>query len=175
MATTRKNSYATAYMFGTDGSAALAGDPIATPQRNPVAHGKASRRRMYAPMSARVVWRMPLWTVILGVAMMIFIVSFLLLGVRSDMTEAAKKKADLQVELARAKEVIASLEVNIDQRNDPQRIHSIAVNRLGMRMPAEGQVQVLQRPQPLPRDGNTAAAQREEGGFFRLLLSLVGL
>lgn len=175
MATTRRNSYATAYMFGTDGSAALAGDPIATLPKHPVAGGRPNRRRTaYAPVSARVIWRVPLWSVIVGVASLVFIVSFLLLGVRSDMTQAAKTKAALSVELTRVEEVIASLEVSISHKYDPERIHSVAVNRLGMRMPDEGQIRVIAKPQPLPREGSTGVMARDEGGFLRLLLSLVG-
>ncbi len=167
MAARRINTYARAYSFGTDGSAVLAGGPISSTR--PLE--RASRR---APAKAGL--RMPLWAVVLSLAGVVFVLSFMLLGVRSQATEAAKRANALRGELARAREVIASLELKIDASNDPTRIHSIAVNRLGMSMPTEEQTVKLSHP---PATSSftltTQTAQTENTGFFRLLLSLVGI
>ncbi len=165
MASRRINPYAKAYSFGTDGSAALAGSLSSI---RPLSIAPPRQKQAFAI-------RAPLWSVIVAVAAAACLFSFLLLGVRSQATEAAKRGNALRGTLAHAEEINGALEVKIAGANDPSRIHAIAQNRLGMTQPAPEQIVRLPRePSAHPGTG-TNAAQQEGGGWFRSLLAFFGL
>jgi len=168
----RMHTYAKAYSLGMNGTAALAGAPIASAR--PV---KRSPRRTpaHTPERAARGLRLPVWVVLVALAALVFTLSFMLLGVRAQVSQAAKRASALGVELSGVQEIIGSLEVKIAEANDPQRIHSIAVNRLKMRQPTEDQIRVVPRPYDYAAQTLKAEAQPKDRGFFSLLLSLVGL
>ena len=168
MATTRRtHSYARAYSFGTDGSAALAGSPIATP-RPPL---QGTHRPKAAPFRMRV----PLWAMILAVAGAAFVLSFVLLSMRSGETAAAKRLSTLRAELMRAQERIGTLEIKIAEAGEPTRIHTAAVNRLGMHLPKDDQIIVAPSVNPPAAYTPPSVAVADSGGFFSLMLELLGL
>lgn len=158
--------YAKAYFYGTDGSAALAGSPISNARPAVV----MPRRK---PKQAKGL-HMPIWVVLLVVAGIVFVLSFVLLNMRSETASTAKDISTLRIELAKEQEIIDSLELKINQASDPERIHSIAVNRLGMRLPTDDQITVLSMPTVLA-DTDTKWEPLESIGLFKILLSLVGL
>lgn len=167
MANRRKNSYARAYFFGTDGNAALAGNPIASPR-------PLERRPQHAPAKRGL--RAPVWAVVLVVAGVVFVLSFMLLGMRSEATQAAKTISSLKSEMARVQEINAALDLKIAEAEDPSRIHTLAVNRLGMQLPTVEQIYTVPRAaMPTRKAEKVTAEQPDGGGLLRLLLSLVGL
>lgn len=158
-------SYAKAYSFGASGSATLAGSlasirPLSVP-----------KKRARAPFAVRV----PLWSVIVSIAAILCVLSFVLLGLRSQATETAKSGNALRGALAHVQEVNDALEIRINEANDPARIHSIAQNKLGMHQPGPEQIVRVLRAQTTRAATGTKAVQSEGGGFFRTLLEIIGL
>ena len=175
MAQKRVHSYARTYSYGAQAYVALPGALASHRPMEPERLRTARvQRRGDKRRGRQMEWRLPMWCVVLGVAGAIFALSFVLLGVRSDAAQVAKQISGLHAELGKKQEVIASLEVQLAEADDPQRIHSIAVNRLKMRRPEADQIRVMPRPYVAPSYSHSATAE-EEGGVFRFLLSLVGL
>ncbi len=166
MVARRTNPYAKVYSYGANGSAVRAGSPIAS-QHTIHSHPRARARK-------RLEVRAPLWVIVLVVAAAVFFQAFAMLGMQSGITGEQKHINTLTRELAKVQESIDSLEVSIAQASDPSRIHSIAVNRLGMRQPTPEQIHLLPRPEA-PYKADESARPQEGGGVLRMLLSLVGL
>lgn len=167
MANRRQNPYARAYSFGTDGSAALAGSPI------------ASHRMIASPPKSTLAARgvlLPRW-LILVVAGILAIAALWMIGdvlklqedVRTDITRG-------RYEVALAQQRIKEIDEQLAIASDETRVRSIAVNRLGMQQPTAEQLFAL--PSMRVADQSPQLPQQyapENISFFRLLLNLIGL
>lgn len=151
MATRRVRSYATAYSFGTDGSAALAGNPI------------ASHRRMVTmtPQERHRGVNMPRWAMLLLVALLAVLLIAIWSNVQADI-------AFLDGELARQRTTISAAMASIEQvegklatAQDEAWIRSIAMNRLGMHVPTDEQIYTIPTPQVnQPKDSGIPSTDR---------------
>lgn len=102
--------------------------------------------------------RVPVWMIALAVAGLVSVLCFTYLGLRADLTFAAKQISTLQIERARTREINAALEQKIAAAGNPERIQSLAVNRLGMYLPGAEDIVVLRPPAPYVYEGETLVA-----------------
>lgn len=170
MAATRNPYYARAYSHGTDGSAALAGDPIAH-QR------KVTRRRVEqepTPPRERGL-PIPRWIVVVAAALCLLLM-YNAYGRMNDEKKEIENNIRLQaLYLEQSQTKIEETKAQIEIASDETRIRSIAANRLGMTMPTADQIVYVP-------SGSTAQSEAQEqwekpssGGqsLFQLILSSV--
>lgn len=162
----RRNQYARAYSFGTDGSAALAGNPISS--HRPLATRPAQKKQRFVLRAPRIVL----------IAVFVFLGFYLLNMVGNSLDEQTlleRQIAQQQVALSDAQHTIADLDAKLLEAANETRIRSAALNRLGMQAPLEAQVQFVPRPQVYTEAD--LAGQRASGGasLFQALLKMIGL
>lgn len=161
-----RNTYARTYLLQTDGSAAIKVQEVVN-----VLHTKeqdtAAEKRV-------IMLDMPVWGVLLAAAAGVFLLAILLLNMSSAASQTQKDISALRQSEKRARELIEALEVQIAQAEAPEKIHSAAVNRLGMFQPTEDEIiyipyvgsfapEVLAEPPPEP-----------QGSIWRYFFGLLG-
>lgn len=173
MATQRAVSYARAYRFGTDGSAALAQEPVYTREAAPVRRDTIRRegRARPTPQKKQTAFMVPKWALILVVAACIFAAAMSLLGGKSELSAMSKQISSMRLELAQIQQVNEGLEVQIEAAADPQRIRTLALNRLGMSMPSEDRVFRVTAPAVSRSQTVSMPAQQEQESLLDLLIS----
>lgn len=131
MVATKRNPYARAYSFGTDGSAALAGSPISSQRPMSRVPGR-NQRQEGVPV--------PLWLVLVAVVALAAAL-LVMMGNRNEDRALIRRQIDEQrYYLQQAQQAIESLDAQLVLAADDQRIRSLSLNRLGMQEPKEGQV-----------------------------------
>lgn len=132
-------SYATAYSFGTDGSAALAGSPIASHRPLAVQATRMKRQGIAIPR----------WALIGALVLMAVVLIASFSGVRDQQTfltrEAQRQRTIISGSLAK----IDELDARLAEAGDEARIRRIASNRMGMHPPTAEQVYPVPVPQVL--------------------------
>jgi len=162
----KRNPYARTYLISTDGSAALK-----APEAMETSHMK---RKDTTSQKKPVMLIVPVYVLLSAAAACAFLFAILLLNMSSEASQIQKDIHDLRQSEIRAREVIGSLEVQILQAEAPENIHSIAVNRLGMRRPTEDEIIFI------PFSGQFAPADAEESpvpeqtSLWRYLVGLLG-
>lgn len=164
----RSNPYARAYSFGTDGSAALAGSPIAS--HRPIA---SPPKRSIAAQGIR----MPRWVVLAVLAGLVLWMGLAIGDTLSQQAEVAREIDRQHLALARAQQTVVELDEKLVIASDETRIRTLAVNRLQMQMPTAEQIYYIPAPQVAsqPIDVTPQQAKADGPGFFRLMLSMFGL
>ena len=176
MANQRETSYGRAYRFGTDGSAALAEMPVYTPQTAPV-HRDTIRwegrvRSCQSPAKKKEAGvSVPKWTVILAAALCLFMAAMSLLTGRSEMTAMSKQISAMRLEMAQIEQINEGLEIQIEQAADPQRIRTLALNRLGMSMPSEDRVHRVASPVRSAQHTVEMPAETQKTSLLKILIS----
>lgn len=167
MAARRNPTYARAYSFGTDGNAALAGDPISTQRyvsRPPVRRPRPKKRGV-------TVMRWSILAFWLAVALLLLSTY----GNANERKRSLENDIALQaVYLTQAKEKIAEVDDKLLIAADETRIRSVAANRLGMTQPDEAQIRHIPRPYVATRQAEYKPQSNEGVSLFRLLLSTFG-
>lgn len=162
------NPYTKAYSFGTDGSAALAGNPISSQRPvNTPKKGPSNR-----PSG---IW-IPRWIFYGIVLLSVVILSAFYLDSVTHEQNLAKELTQLQADIMSVQGQVQSLQDSLAAAADETRIRSIAVNRLGMQLPVADQVVMIPAASAPPQYAELpAGVQQENAGFFQLLLSTLGL
>lgn len=132
----RPRSYATAHFFGTDGSAALAGSPIAS--HRPLATQAQRTRKKGVPVPR---WLVAAVLLVLGVILV------------SMFGRVQREQASIEREMQRQRYVISQamqrmdeVEAKLDEAREEAHIRSIAMNRMGMHLPTAEQVYEIPTP-----------------------------
>lgn len=138
MAATRNPDYVMVYSNGTDGSAALAGSPIAGRRPRPMA--RPQRRRL----SSRIVF--PRWVYLIFCAFLLWVMftAYGNLGERGRQLDRDLERQRYELAIIQAE--IGSLQEQLEKATNETRIHSIAVNRLGMQRASDEAVYTIPEP-----------------------------
>lgn len=168
MAATRNPYYAKAYSNGTDGSAALAGDPIASQRRV-----KRPSMREHTPREPGL--PVPRWVLLVAVALCLFFFASTYGGINGRKKEL---EAGIRLQahyLAQTQTKIEETQAELALAADETRIRSIAANRLGMILPTQDQIVYIPRPAVQTetqgeQSGNTSGST----SLFDLMKSAVG-
>lgn len=158
-------AYARTFLYQTDGSAAL--------QEQSVLH-MPNHEKPQAVQKKSFRLSIPVWGILLAASIAVFFFMFRLLSMSSAATNIQKQIFELQQEEKHAREIIESLEVQLSAAEAPSRIHSIAVNKLGMHRPTEDEIIYI----PFMDDAGSAETvenPRSEEGILQYLLGLFGL
>ena len=115
------------------------------------------------------------WMLLLIMAIAFFLLSFMLLSMSSTASGIQKEIHALHARIQQSEEIAESLEVQIASAEAPERVHSIAVNRLEMHLPTQEEVIIIPHIEIPERPVQTDSSQREEEGMFDFLLELVGM
>lgn len=168
IATQRKrNAYAKSYFCQTDGSAALQ-DMAVDDSRAASAPSPGQKPKPFMLI-------IPGWALVLLVSILVFVLAFVLLNMSSTASQVQKRIYALRQELERSQEIMQSLEVQLSAAEAPERIHSIAVNRLGMHQPLESEINIIPRVDYSDHSEAMEPPPKEGGGIFHYLLSMIGL
>lgn len=163
-----KNTYendAVAYSFGTDGSAALAGNPIYHQEEGPPQYRRGAHK------NGRTVSHWLFYGAFLAVIVFLGILLLNAYGQRKAYTsELARMRNEIDV----ISQQTALLKTELEEAYDETRIRSLAVNRLGMQMPSQEQIVIVPAASPVTMVAESSAQTQEKMDFFRLLLSTLG-
>lgn len=172
MATRGHNRYVQTYSFGTDGNAALVGEPIASQRkvtRPPINYRERPPQKKGLPVS--------------HLAIVLFLVALAVIAItlHGNLANAQKQVqfdiAQQQLHLRALNDDIARVEQRLVEAADESRIRSIAMNRLGMQAPVDSQIVHVPKPYVATEESNTVWQPQTANrpNFMQILLSMFGL
>ena len=163
----KRNPYARTYLLQMDGSAAIKAQEVMNVLQTKKQDTTAKKRAIMLDI--------PVWGALLAVAVGVFFLAILLLNMSSAASQIQKDIYTLRQNEKRAREIIESLEVQIAQAEAPEKIHSAAVNRLGMHRPTEDEIVYIPYTENSSPETLVEPPSDSGGSIWRYLFGLLGL